>query len=560
MEGKNLILAISLSAFVLIMWSVFFAPPPPTIDKEQNKIEKTQKENDISSPSIDTKKETVTLTRAKSLKFTKRIPIENENISGSISLTGGIIDDIIFKNYNQKLNSEEKVILLNPNSSKNGYYIESGWASTNKNMDLPNNKTEWSIVGNSKLTPNKPVTLKWTNNNGITFQKTIELDEKFLFKINQQIKNNGNNNYDFYPYAQIVRNKKPEVLGFYILHEGFIGVFDEELKEEDYKDIEEKKFTANSSSGWLGITDKYWITAIVPEKNKNFKSEFIHDKNYRANFIQTEPIQSSPNQTISSEIRVFTAAKEVAVIDGYAKNQEIEKFDLTIDWGWFYFFTKPLFFVADYFFKLTGNFGIAIILITACIRLIFFPLANYSFKSMAKMKVLQPEMVRLKELHKDDKAKLQQEMMALYKREKVNPISGCLPILIQIPFFFAIYKMLFVTIEMRQQPFFGWIQDLSARDPTSIFNLFGLIPWDPPTFLMIGVWPVLMGVTMYIQQKLNPTPPDPVQAKIFMFFPLFLTVILAPFPSGLVVYWTINNILTMAQQWVIIKRTKVKTV
>jgi len=386
------------------------------------------------------------------------------------------------------------------------------------------------------------------------------MDEKFLFKINQKIKNNGNNNYDFYPYAQIVRNKKPEVLGFYILHEGFIGVFDEELKEEDYKDIEEKKFTANSSSGWLGITDKYWITAIVPEKNKNFKSEFIYDKNYRANFIQTEPIQSLPNQTISSEIRVFTAAKEVAVIDGYAKNQEIEKFDLTIDWGWFYFFTKPLFFVADYFFKLTGNFGVAIILITACIRLIFFPLANYSFRSMAKMKVLQPEMVRLKELHKDDKVKLQQEMMALYKREKVNPISGCLPIVIQIPFFFAIYKMLFVTIEMRQQPFFGWIQDLSARDPTSIFNLFGLIPWDPPTFLMIGVWPVLMGVTMYIQQKLNPTPPDPMQAKIFMFFPLFLTIILAPFPSGLVVYWTINNILTMAQQWVIIKRTKVKTV
>ena len=357
-----------------------------------------------------------------------------------------------------------------------------------------------------------------------------------------------------------MRNKKPETLGFYILHEGFIGVFDEELKEEDYKDIEKKKFTANSFSGWLGITDKYWITAIVPEKNKNFKSEFIHDKSYRANFIQTEPIQSSPNQTISSEIRVFTAAKEVEVIDSYAKNQKIEKFDLTIDWGWFNFFTKPLFFVIDYFFKLTGNFGWAIVIITALVRLVFFPLANYSFRSMAKMKVLQPEMVRLKELHKDDKVKLQQEMMALYKREKVNPISGCLPVIIQIPFFFAIYKMLFVTIEMRQQPFFGWIQDLSARDPTSVFNLFGLIPWDPPTFLMIGAWPIMMGITMYIQQKLNPTPPDPLQAKIFMFFPLFLTVILAPFPSGLVVYWTINNILTMAQQWVIIKRTKVKTV
>ncbi len=470
------------------------------------------------------------------------------------------MDDIIFKNYTQNINSEEKVILLSPNGLDEGYYIETGWASTNKNIDLPNNKTEWSTVGNSKLTPNNPVTLKWTNDKQITFLKTIELDEKFLFKVKQQIKNDGNNKYDFYPYAQIVRDKKPKVLGYYILHEGFIGVFDEELKEEDYKDIEEKKFTANSYSGWLGITDKYWITAIVPEKNRNFKSEFIYDKNYRANFIQTEPIQSSPNQTISSEIRVFTAAKEVDVIDSYAKNQKIEKFDLTIDWGWFYFFTKPLFFVADYFFKLTGNFGFAIILITACIRLIFFPLANYSFKSMAKMKVLQPEMVRLKELHKDDKVKLQQEMMALYKREKVNPISGCLPVLIQIPFFFAIYKMLFVTIEMRQQPFFGWIQDLSARDPTSVFNLFGLIPWDPPTFLMIGAWPIMMGFTMYIQQKLNPTPPDPIQAKIFMFFPLFLTIVLAPFPSGLVVYWTINNILTMAQQWIIIKRTSVKTV
>jgi len=299
MEGKNLILAISLSALVLIMWSIFFAPPPPTIDEEQSKIEKTQKKDDeISSPSIDTKKETVTLTRAESLKFTKRIPIENENISGSISLTGGIIDDIIFKNYNQKLNSEEKVILLNPNSSKNGYYIESGWASTNKDMDLPNNKTEWSIVGNSKLTPNNPVTLKWTNNNGITFQKTIELDEKFLFKINQKIKNDGNNNYDFYPYAQIVRNKKPETLGFYILHEGFIGVFDEELKEEDYKDIEKKKFKANSSSGWLGITDKYWITAIVPEKNKILSQNLFTIK-------ITEPTLYRPSQSKAYQIKQF---------------------------------------------------------------------------------------------------------------------------------------------------------------------------------------------------------------------------------------------------------------
>ena len=554
-----MILAVVLSTLVLIVWATFFQPTPPSIEKELNKSEKIQENNEISSPSIEDEIKTKILSRNDSLNLSKRVFIENENISGSISLTGGIIDDISLKNYNKNLGSEEKVIFLSPNNLNDGYYIETGWVS-NSEKDLPNNKTEWSVVGNSELTPNNSVTLEWTNKNRIKFLKIIELDEKFLFKVNQKIQNNGSTVHDFYPYAQIIRNKRPEVSGFLILHEGFIGVFDQELKEEDYKDIEKNRFEGNFSSGWLGITDKYWIAAIVPEKNKNFKSEFVYDKNYRANFILRDSIQSSPKQTISNEIRIFTAAKEVTVIDSYAKNQQIEKFDLTIDWGWFYFFTKPLFFVIDYFFKLTGNFGIAIILITACVRLLFFPLANYSFRSMAKMKVLQPEMIRLKELHKDDKAKLQQEMMALYKREKVNPISGCLPVLIQIPFFFAIYKMLFVTIEMRQQPFFGWIQDLSARDPTSVFNLFGLIPWDPPTFLMIGAWPIMMGVTMYIQQKLNPAPPDPVQAKIFMFFPLFLTIILAPFPSGLVVYWTINNVLTMAQQWIIIKRTKVKTV
>jgi membrane protein insertase, YidC/Oxa1 family, N-terminal domain len=296
---------------------------------------------------------------------------------------------------------------------------------------------------------------------------------------------------------------------------------------------------------------------LFREKGNEFKAEFIgKNEKYRANYIIKEAKILNPGNSISNKINTFVAAKEVAVIDSYAEQLGIEKFDLTIDWGWFYFFTKPLFFIIDYFFKITGNFGLAIVIITALVRLIFFPLANYSFKSMAKMKILQPEMLRLKELHKDDKTKLQQEMMALYKREKVNPVSGCLPVLIQIPFFFAIYKMLYVTLEMRHQPFFGWIKDLSDRDPTSVFNLFGLIPWDPPTFLMIGAWPILMGLSMWVQQKLNPTPPDPLQAKIFMFFPIFLTIILAPFPSGLVVYWTINNILTIAHQWVIMKGNK----
>ena len=559
MDTKNVIAAITLSALVLILYSIFFAPPLPDLNEEKNKVENTKSNSDVSSPKIERKLENKTISRDSALDLNERIKIENNNIIGSIALKGAVIDDLTFKKYTIELNSKQNVVLLNPRSMEEGYFIESGWSSTDKNIELPNNSSIWTARGNNKLTPNNPVVLEWINKQGIIFTNTYQLDEKYLFKLNQKIENKSDSIVDFYPYAQIIRNIKPEVTNFYILHEGMLGVFDDELEEKDYDDIKEEKFTKNSVTGWLGITDKYWITAIVPEKNKNFKSEFEYENRYKANFIITDPYESKPNQIISNNIKIFAAAKEVEIIDGYAESENINKFDLAIDWGWFYFFTKPLFFVIDYFFKLTGNFGIAIILITACVRIIFFPLANYSFRSMAKMKILTPEMTRLKELHKDDKTKLQQEMMALYKREKVNPISGCLPILIQIPFFFAIYKMLFVTIEMRQQPFFGWIQDLSAKDPTSIFNAFGLIPWDPPSFLIIGIWPILMGFTMFIQQKLNPPPQDPIQQKIFMFFPLFLTIILAPFPSGLVVYWTINNILTMAQQWIIIKRTKVKT-
>ena len=450
--------------------------------------------------------------------------------------------------------------MLNPKKFIDGYYVETGWVTNNKNIDLPDANTLWILKGNSKLAPNNPIKLVWSNKQGIRFEKNIKIDNQFLFTVDQKIINNSEKTYNFYPYGQIIRNKAPQVTNFYILHEGLIGVFDEQLVEQDYDDIKEKKFSKNTKSGWLGITDKYWITTLIPEKNKEFRADFDFKNKFRANFIETSPIEVGANSSDSSKIKIIIAAKEVDVIDGYAENSNIAKFDLAIDWGWFYFFTKNFFFAIDYFFKLTGNFGIAIILITVCIRIVFFPLANYSFRSMAKMKVLQPEMMRLKELHKDDKMKLQQETMALYKKEKVNPVSGCLPVFIQIPFFFAIYKVLFVTLEMRHQPFFGWIKDLSERDPTSIFNLFGLIPWDPPSFLIIGVWPCLMGLSMYIQQKLNPAPPDPIQAKIFMFFPLFLTVILAPFPSGLVIYWTFNNILTMAQQVIIMKRTTVKTV
>jgi YidC/Oxa1 family membrane protein insertase len=559
METKNVLFSVVLSTIVLIFWAIFFEPP---VVEDQNVTNEIVKNEDSSSPSIDLKEEKNEVVRSNVINNTNRVKLENQNIKGSISLEGAIIDDIIFKNYKESLGSENKVVFLNPKNSPNEYFVETGWASGGtEKVKVPASKTIWKTKGNRYLSPNNPVILEWDNGEGLLFVKKIELDDKFLFKIEQTIKNNSNKSFQFYPYAQITRKNKPEGRQIYILHEGFLGVFGEELSEKDYDDIEKENFTINSSKGWLGITDKYWLTAIVPEKGKSFKAEFLAQKNkYKANFIIKEVSILNPGNAVKSEINAFVAAKEVSVIDNYAEKLKIEKFDLAIDWGWFYFFTKPLFFIIDYFFKLTGNFGWAIVIITALIRLIFFPLANYSFKSMAKMKILQPEMIRLKELHKNDKTKLQQEMMALYKREKVNPVSGCLPVLIQIPFFFAIYKMLYVTLEMRHQPFFGWIKDLSERDPTSIFNLFGLIPWDPPSFLMIGAWPILMGLSMYLQQKLNPTPPDPIQAKIFMFFPLFLTIILAPFPSGLVVYWTVNNILTITQQWIIMRGTKVKTV
>ena len=560
MDTKNVIAAISLSAAVIILYSLFFAPP--VVDQKNISNDKNTSSQNSSSdaPSLAQDEKIIKISRDEALEENERILFENDKIKGSISLLGSSIDDLTFKNYTNTLNGDDNVVLLNPKQSENGYYLETGWATTNKNIDLPNSKTFWKIEGNRKLTPNSSIKLSWKNNQNIKFIKEISIDNQYLFDIKQTIENNSDKTYNFYPYGQIIRNIAPEVTNFYILHEGLIGVFDDQLVEEDYDDIEEKKYSINANTGWLGITDKYWIASLIPENGKSFRSDFDYKNKFRANFIETDATEIGANEIKTNSIRAIVAAKEVNVIDGYAETENISKFDLAIDWGWFYFIVKPLFFAIQYFFNLAGNFGIAIIMITACIRLVFFPLANYSFKSMAKMKVLQPEMTRLKELHKEDKMKLQQEMMALYKREKVNPISGCLPIFIQIPFFFAIYKVLFVTIEMRHQPFFGWIKDLSERDPTSIFNLFGLIPWDPPSFLLIGVWPCLMGVSMWMQQKLNPTPPDPVQAKIFMFFPLFLTVILAPFPAGLVIYWTINNILTMAQQYIIIKRTTVKTV
>ncbi len=568
MDFRNVIFAIALSFAVLFGWSVIFETPRIEEQKKLEQNESYQKDaQSPDAPSVNVeKKDTSVVSRKDAIKSTNRVSFENSSVIGSISLKGALIDDITFKNYNEKLGSNKKVTYLNPEETKEGYFIETGWAASNlQNIALPNKDTLWKVKDNSKLSAGSPVIIEWDNKSGLVFRKKIEVDDKFLFRITQEIQNKSSGAVELYPYAQITRNQKPvleagSMSGTLILHDGFIGVFNEDLKEYDYDDIKDKKKEHSAESGWLGITDKFWITALVPEKDQSFRGEFVYkSESFKANYILNKPVVVQPSSSKTSRTKIFVAAKEVKTIDGYAESEAINKFDLTIDWGWLYFLTKPLFFIINYLFELTKNFGIAIILVTAGVRLLFFPLANYSFRSMAKMKILQPELLRLKELHKGDKVKLQQEMMSLYKREKVNPLSGCLPILIQIPFFFAIYKMLLISLEMRHQPFFGWIKDLSAQDPTSIFNIFGLIPWDPPSFLIIGAWPIMMGATMYLQQKLNPTPPDPVQAKIFMFFPLFLTIILAPFPAGLVVYWTINNVLTIAQQWVIMRTTTVKT-
>jgi len=557
MESKNVIAAISLSAAVIILYTLFFQPNPKTI--KQNLPEQKNIESNTDTPSLDKNENFTKLSRKDALKKNGRVQFENNNVVGSISLKGAAIDDLTFKEYNIELNGNNKITLLNPRNVEDGYLIESGFITDNKNIDVPNSSTIWEISGNKRLTNNNPIKLTWSNSQGIKFEKHISLDNQFLFTIKEKVINSSDKTYDFYSYGQIIRNKLPEISGFYILHEGFLSVLDDQLIEEDYDDIQEKKFTQTAQEGFVAISDKFWVTSIIPPKGKEFKTTFDYKNKFRANYVSTKGIEVNANSSIEEKIQIIIAAKKVSVIDGYAENLKINKFDLAIDWGFMYFITKPLFFVLDYFFRLLGNYGLAIIAVTVCIRLAFFPLANFSFKSMGKMKLLAPEMARLKELHKNDKTKLQQAMMALYKKEKVNPMSGCLPILVQIPVFFALYKVLFVTIEMRHMPFYGWVQDLSDRDPTSLFNLFGLVPWDPPSFLLIGAWPIIMGITMFIQQKLNPTPPDPIQAKIFMFFPVFLTVILASFPAGLVIYWSFNNIFTMIQQYIVQRKMTVKT-
>ena len=572
MESRNLILAIILSVGVLFIWSFFFEAPEQEMlngEIESGDVSEVNS-NELDMEAIDEIERSLGITENdnigldEALSADKRVKIETDSIIGSINLKGLRIDDIVLKKYNETQEEfSEKIRVLRPIDTYDGYEVTFGWIKNqDANFETPNAESIWKVSNsNATLTSNNEVEFEWSNTTGQTFVTTIGLDEDYLFDITQEVKNNSNEEIIINNASKVTRKQAPSLSGMFILHEGLLGVLQEKLELIDYDDLKDDEETLNfeSDNGWVGITDKYWLAALIPDQNKSFKAIYTYDNGYIAYYRSLNAIKVAAGSGHIVESQIFIGAKEAKLIDRYQEDYGIYNFDLAIDWGWFYFLTKPLFNVIYFFSELSGNFGLAIIILTVITRIVFFPLANWSFISMAKMKMLQPEMTRIKELHKDDRAQQQQALMALYKKEKVNPISGCLPILIQIPFFFAIYKMLFVSIEMRHAPFYGWIQDLAAKDPTTIFNLFGLIPWDPPSFMIIGIWPVLMGLTMYIQQKLNPAPPDPIQARIFMFFPLFITILLAQFAAGLVIYWTTNNVLSIIQQWIINKRTTVKT-
>ena len=503
------------------------------------------------------------LPRAQALSLSPRVAFDSGRVDGSISLEGARIDDLQLKAYHETVDpTSPEIVLLSPRGSDNPYYAEFGWtAPPSANVALPGPTTRWSVAEGSTLTPDTPVTLAWDNGAGLIFRKTVSLDEGYMFTVEQTVENATGEAVTLYPYGLIARTGTPQTEGIWILHEGLIGFFPDAdgLKEIDYEDLQDAgPVRARTKGGWLGITDKYWMTALVPDQSVENRASFsdtpLRGRDvYQADFLRDAVIvPAGGNVTVTD--RLFAGAKIVDLIDGYEADLGIANFDLAIDWGWFYFITKPLFLALAWIAGLIGNFGIAILVLTVLIKLVFFPLANTSYVAMSKMKKVQPEMMKIRDRYKEDRTRQQQELMELYRREKVNPLAGCLPILIQIPVFFALYKVLFVTIEMRHAPFFGWINDLSAQDPTSIFNLFGLIPWEAPAFLTIGIWPILMGITMWLQMKMNPAPTDEIQQKIFGWMPIIFTFVLATFPAGLVIYWTWNNTLSILQQWVIMRR------
>jgi YidC/Oxa1 family membrane protein insertase len=589
-DNKNTIIAIVLSAIVLIAWQFFVGLPQQKARQEQLQVQQHQKQqqNRAAQPSENAQPAQppaqpgpprplgqtaqapagAAVSRAAALKTSPRIPISTDSLQGSIDLKGARIDDLALVKFHETVDPKSPpIVLLSPSGSADPFYAEFGWTGApDAKLILPTANTVWTQAGSGALRVGHPVTLTYDNGQGLEFRRTISVDDKYLFTIKDEVVNKSANPVTLYPYGLISRHGTPKTLGYYILHEGLIGYLGSDgLQEYTYKKAAEKKaVNFNVTNGWLGFTDKYWAATLLPDPRAHLTAHFSTGKLGDKETYQTDYLLDAktvaPGATATAAARLFAGAKEQRVINDYEENLHINRFDLLIDWGWFYFITKPLFKVIDYFYRLVGNFGLAILIVTVLIKVAFFPLANKSYASMAKMKAVQPQMTALRERYPDDKAKQQQELMALYKKEKINPLAGCLPIAIQIPVFFSLYKVLFVTIEMRHAPFFGWIHDLSSPDPTNVFTLFGLIPFDPTVvpvvghFLHLGLWPLIMGVTMWAQMKLNPSPPDPTQAMIFNWMPVIFTFMLASFPAGLVIYWAWNNSLSVAQQSIIMRK------
>ena len=585
-DQKNTIIAIVLSAMVLIVWQYFVGMPQ--LEKQRQEAQQRQQPTQTPTPAPGTQVQPQAqgtgpqlpgqggaptagqqLTREAVLAASPRLEIDTPQVKGSIALRGARLDDLALKKYRETVNpNSPPIVLLSPSGAPHPFYAQVGWV-TATGTDLKLDESVWRQQGSGALTPSHPVTLV-LDGEGLQFRRTISVDDKYLFTIEDSVTNTGAEPVSLFPYALISRHGTPETLGYYILHEGLIGVLGEQgLQEITYSDIESKKaILFKVTNAWLGITDKYWAATLLPDPRANLQARFSSGtigtrKTYQADYLLDQQT-IAPGATASANARLFAGAKEVAVVDGYNEQLHLNLFDRLIDWGWFYFITQPMFSLIDFLFKFLGNFGLAILAVTVVIKAIFFPLANKSYASMAKMKAVQPEMMAIRERYGDDKVKQQQTMMELYKKEKINPLAGCLPIVIQIPVFFALYKVLFITIEMRHAPFFGWIKDLSAPDPTNLFNLFGLLPFDPTAlpmighFLHLGIWPLIMGVTMWAQMKLNPAPPDPTQKMIFDWMPVIFTFMLASFPAGLVIYWAWNNTLSVLQQAVIMKRNGAK--
>jgi YidC/Oxa1 family membrane protein insertase len=588
-DHKNLILAAVLTIVILFGWQSYVDSQPKPEPQQQTRtsdpmapgsspaagqaaLSPIKNEAVVPAPSQSAVVPTVpgSLATAELIGQIKATLVENRphisinspRLHGSIPLTGAHLDDISFIDYHEELdNSSPEISFLQPRGVKDAYFAQFGWSGA-AGIKVPNDTTKWS-TDRQVLTAERPVTLTWDNGEGLVFFRTIAIDENYMFSITQKVVNKGKVNATLYPYGLISRQNTPEVNGLYILHEGPLGVFNGQLKEVAYDDLQDAKtISEDTTGGWIGITDKYWLAALVPDQKTKVKTNFIHRRSnnidkYQADFLGGR-FDIGPGASVATTSHLFVGAKELSKLEEYREKLNIPLFERAIDFGWLYFLTEPIFKALIYLNSQVHNYGLAILLLTVGIKLVFFPLANKSYTAMAKMKKLQPEMLKLRERYGEDKQRLNTEMMALYKKEKANPAAGCLPVLIQIPVFFALYKVLFVTIEMRHAPFFGWVVDLSASDPTSIFNIFGLIPWEPagviPEILNIGVWPIIMGLTMFLQQKLNPQPPDPIQAKIFMFLPIMFTFMLASFPAGLVIYWAWNNFLSIIQQWVIMRK------